>query len=108
MYERLARKALRMMSERLDSSVTTSFSRSRGMDSTSPASLTTAVRYIACLVSMFSSPRKRPSWKTPIVRDSPAKSSPTFTSPSKTTIKSLVVSPALNRTSPTFVFLISP
>ncbi|HEX5915816.1 MAG TPA: hypothetical protein VFY54_22155, partial [Rubrobacter sp.] len=63
MYARLARKAFRITSERLGSSVTTSFSRSRGTVSTSPASLTTAVRYIACPVSMFSSPKKRPARK---------------------------------------------
>src|SRR5215213_799110 len=97
MYERLARKALRMTSERLGSSVTTSFSRSRGMASTSPASRTTAVRYIACPVSMFSSPKKRPARKTPIVRASPAKSSTTSTSPSRMTSKSFLVSPALRR-----------
>ena len=65
MYARLARKAFRMMSERLGSSVTTSFSRSRGIASTSPPSRTTAERYIACPVSMFSSPKKRPARKTP-------------------------------------------
>jgi hypothetical protein len=108
MYVRLARKALRMTSERLGSSVTISFSRSRVMASTSPPSRTTAVRYIACPVSMFSSPRKRPARKTPIVRASPPKSSTTSTSPSRMTMKSFWVSPALNRTSPTSVFLFCP
>jgi hypothetical protein len=108
MYARLARKALRMMSERLGSSVTTSFSRSRGMASTSPPSRTTAVRYIACPVSMFSSPKKRPGRKEPIVRASPTKSSITSTTPSKMTIKSLEVSPALKRISPTSVFFVCP
>jgi hypothetical protein len=57
-YERLARKALRIMSERLGSSVTTSLSRSREIASTLPPWRTTAERYSPWPVSMFSSPTK--------------------------------------------------
>ena len=96
------------VSERFCSSVTTSFSRSRGISNTSPPSRTTAERYIACPVSMFRSPTNRPACMTPIVRASPAKSSITSTSTSRTTMKSLEVSPALKRTCPTSVFLVSP
>src|SRR3954470_10206432 len=94
-YERLARKALRIMSERLGSSVRTSFSHSRGIASTLPPSRTTAERYSACPVSMFSSPKNWLARKTTIVRASPAKSSTISTSPSRMAMKSLEGSPAL-------------
>jgi hypothetical protein len=100
--------ALRMMSERTGSSVTTSFNRSREIANTFPPSRITAEGITACPVSMFKSPTKRPARRTPIVRASPAKSSITSTSPSRTTMKSLEVSPALKRTCPTSVFLVSP
>jgi hypothetical protein len=44
LHARLARKDLRMMSERLGSSVTTSFSRSREIANTFPPTRTTAER----------------------------------------------------------------
>src|SRR5215211_1340530 len=63
--ERLARKVSRMMFERSNSSVTASFSRSRGIASTSPPTLTTAERGTPCPVSMCRSPKKVPGLKPP-------------------------------------------
>jgi hypothetical protein len=107
-HERLAIKALRMMSERLGSWVTTSFSRSRGIASTSPPSRITAEGTTAWPVSMVRSPTKRPARRIPIVSESPAKSSITSTSPSRTTMKALERSPALIKISPTSVLLVFP
>jgi hypothetical protein len=86
---RRARYARRITSPRLGSPATIPRSRSRSISSTSPASITRALRYTASPVSMLSSPRKRCSPCTPITRSSSQPmSATTATLPDSTTKKS--------------------